>query len=169
MLQVTPTGVTDAEISGLFNQYHTLSSLLDVLDPQTRKTLGRHGTSPSSEKTNGGDKRCRTRLQKRKGDPSPLDDVHPVNEDPIVPIMPSSRIFSNRDNMGQRTPPGTEEPKGQCGQRRSPRRSEAVSSGSEHISMTDGISMTRRSFGGEPGLAEARKDITSTTRFVEHH
>lgn len=122
-----------------------------------------------SLKTNGGDKRCRTRLQKRKGDPSPLDDIHPVNEDPIVPIMPSSRIFSNRDNMGQRTPPGTEEPKGQCEQRRSPRRSEAVSSGSEHISMTDGISMTRRSFGGEPGLAEARKDITSTTRFVEHH
>jgi hypothetical protein len=97
--------------------------------------------------TNGKENRSRTRLQKKLGDNCPLDG--PNNKKSKAPIMPAatdSWVFANLDNMGERTSPGLGEPNGQRGRRRSSRRSEAVSSDSEHISTAQGSSV------GEHGL-----------------
>lgn len=129
--------------------------------------------SKSSESlgTNAEGIRIRTRQQEKDEYPSPLDGLHPFNENAKIPIMPPAtklRVSSNLDNMGQEVP-GLGNPNGQLRRRRSSSGSEAVSSGSEHIPRTEKISMTRRSFVGEHGPSEAGTNTTSTTRSVEHH
>lgn len=121
-------------------------------------------------RTNAEGKRIRTRLQENEELPSSPNELHPFNENARVPIMPPATewVSSNQENISQRTP-GLGNLNGQHGRRRSSRRSEVVSSGGEHIPMTEKISMTRISFVGEHRPAEAGTATASSTRVVEHH